>query len=172
MQPLYQLSAVDVRRAQEAGTSRATTIAKLAMPGLSFVGSEHSPGGGVMAVKFTQPRLEALEPKFEAKGIDLDVFRGMGQTDRWVFAGAYREKKPGGGGVVPARAIIEGAISAWEPDESDPAEMQGCNHTFAEVTHYEFILNGVELFYVDFFENVIRMNGVDLFADDRKALGI
>lgn len=172
MQPLYQLTAVDVRRALETGTSRATTIAKLAMPGLKFVGSEHSPGGGVLAVNFAQPRLEAIEPKFEVKGLDLDVFRGLGKPDRWIFAGAYREKKPGGGGVVGARAVIEGAISSWEPDESDPAEFQGCNHTFTEVTHYEFVLDGRELFYIDFFENVLRVNGVDMFADERRALGI
>ncbi|MFP9138690.1 phage major tail tube protein [Devosia sp. XGJD_8] len=172
MQPLYQLTAVDVRRAEEAGTSRATTIAKLAMPGLTFAGSEHSPGGGVLAVKFAQPRLDVIEPKFEVKGLDLDVFRGLGKPDRWIFAGAYREKKPGGGSVVGARAVIEGAISAWEPDESDPAEFQGCNHTITEVTHYEFVLDGRELFYIDFFENVLRVNGVDMFADERRALGI
>lgn len=172
MQPLYQLTAVDVRRATDAGTSRATLITKLAMPGLTFVGSEHSPGGGVISVKYVQPRLEAIEPKFEVKGIDLDIFGGLGKVDRWVFAGAYREKKPGGGRTVAARAIIEGAIAVWEPDESDPAELQGCNHTFAEVTHYEFILDDKELFYVDAWENVLRVNGVDMFADERRALGI
>lgn len=172
MQPLYQLTAVDVRRAEEAGTSRATTITKLALPGLTFAGADHTPGGGVMAVKFAQPRLDAIEPKFEVKGLDLDVFRGLGRPDKWIFAGAYREKKPGGGGTVGARAIIQGAISVWEPDESDPAAFQGCNHTITEVTHYELVLDGVELFYIDFFENVLRVNGVDMFADDRKALGI
>jgi len=171
MQPLYQLTAVDVRRAEETGTSRATLLSKLAMPGLTFASSEYSPGGGVVAVKFTQPRLEAIEPKFEVKGLDLDVFRGLGTRDRWVFASAYREKRPGGGATVGARAIIEGAISAWEPDESDPAELQGCNHTFSEVTHYELSLGGRELFYVDFFERVLRIDGVDMFADERRALG-
>ena len=172
MQPFYQLTAVDVRRAEEAGTSRATTIDKLAMPGLTFAGADHTPGGGVLAVKFAMPRLDALEPKFGSKGLDLDVFRGLGRTDRWIFAGAYREKKPGGGSTVGSRAIIEGAISTWEPDESDPAAFQGCNHTFSEVTHYELVVNGVELFYIDFYENVLRVNGVDMFADDRRALGI
>lgn len=171
MQPLYQLTAVDVRRAEEAGTSRATMISKLALPGLTFAGAEHSPGGGVMAVKFAQPRLEVLEPKFEVKGLDLDVFRGLGVRDRWVFAAAYREKRPGGGSTVGARAVIEGAISVWEPDESDPAEFQGCNHTFTEVTHYELTLGGQELFYVDFFERVLRVNGVDMFEEERRALG-
>lgn len=172
MQSIYQLTAVDVRRAEEAGTSRATTITKLTLPGLVFAGAEHSPGGSVMNVKFSQPRIEALEPKFEAKGLDLDVFRGLGTQDRWVFASAYREKRPGGGAVVPARAIIEGAISTWEPDESDPTEFQGCTHTFTDVTHYELTLGDKELFYVDFYERVLRVNGVDLYAEERQALGI
>lgn len=172
MQPLYQLTAVDVRRAEEAGTSRATTIAKLTLPAFTFAGAEHSPGGGVMAVKFSQPRLGVVEPKFEVKGLDLDVFRGLGVRDRWVFASAYKEQRPGGGTTVGARAVIEGAVSSWEPDESDPAEFQGCNHVFTDVTHYELTLGDRELFYVDFFERVLRVNGVDLFAAERQALGI
>lgn len=171
MQPLYLLTAVDVRRAEETGSSRATTISKLAFPGLKFAGAEHNPGGGVLAVNFAQPRLEALEPKFEAKGIDTDIFRGFGQSSRWTFAGSYREKKAGGGALVAGRGIIEGAVSAWEPDESDPAEFQGCNHSFTEVTHFEFHLADKELFYVDFWERVLRVNGVDLFAEERRALG-
>lgn len=171
MQPLYLLTAVDVRRAEEAGSSRATTISKLAFPSIQFAGAEHNPGGGVLAVNFAQPRLQAMEPKFEAKGIDKDIFRGLGQSGRWTFAGAYREKKPGGGGTVAGRGIIEGAVTMWEPDESDPAAFQGCNHSFTEVTHFEFHLADVELFYVDFWERVCRVNGVDLFADERRALG-
>lgn len=71
----------------------------------------------------------------------------------------------------PARAIIEGAVSTWEPDESSPGDFQGCTHTFSSVTHYEFTLDGEELFYVDFHERIFRRNGVDLFEDVRKALG-
>lgn len=169
--PLYLLTAVDVRRATQADTSRATTISSLTMPGLTFSTGEHNPGGGVMAVNFAMPRIEAPEPAFSAKGIDAEIFTGMGEPERWVFAGAYNKRAPGGGSVVPARAIIEGAITAWEPDESDPAEFQGCTHTFAEVTHYELVLDGVELFYVDSYERVLRVGGKDLFATHRRALG-
>ncbi|MGB3026857.1 phage major tail tube protein [Paradevosia shaoguanensis] len=167
----YLLVAVDVRRALQPGSTRGGLVTKCAVPGIKFVNSEHNPGGGVMAVNFVQPRIEAPEPKFEIKGIDTDIFGGLGQVDRWVFAGAYREKKPGGGGVVPGRCIIEGAISAWEPDESDPTEFQGCNHTFTEVTHCEFHLGDEELFYVDHYERVLRVKGVDIFDPVRRALG-
>lgn len=169
--PLYLLTAVDVRRATESDTSRAITIATLTMPGLTFATGEHNPGGGIGAVNFAVPRIEAPEPAFSAKGIDIEIFSGMGLPERWVFAGSYNRRAPGGGRVVPARAIIEGAITAWEPDESDPAEFQGCTHTFAEVTHYELTVDGEELFYWDWYERVFRRGGVDLFENHRRALG-
>lgn len=167
--PLLLLEAVDLRRATQAGTSRANTIATLTIPPITFVTSEHNPGGGIMAANFAQKRIEALEPAFSAKGLDEDVFRGMGVVDRWSFAAAYRDKQTGR--AIPARGIIEGAITQWEPDESDPTEFQGCNHMFNEVTHFEFLLDGVEWVYFDFWERIARRMGNDLFADVRQALG-
>ena len=169
MQPLYLLTAVDVRRAEQAGSSRATTIAKLTIPSIEFATANHNPGGGVMSVDFALPRIEPLEPAFEIKGIDTDVFRGMGLTDRWTFACAYRDKKANR--AVPARGVIEGAVTQWEPDDSDPEEFQGCTHAFKEVTHFEFLLDGEEKLYFDFWERVARRDGVDLFEEDRRALG-
>lgn len=169
MQPLYLLTAVDVRRAEQAGSSRATTISKLTVPPIKFMSANHNPGGGVMSVDYTLPRIEPLEPAFMSKGIDTDIFSGLGVRDRWVFAGSYRDKKTNI--AVPGRAVIEGAIVEWEPDESDPGEFQGCNHIFREVTHFELLLNGKELWYIDAEERVLRRNGQDLFAADRLALG-
>lgn len=169
MQPLYLLTAVDVRRAEQSGTSRATTISKLTLPAIKFRNTPHDPGGGVMEVEYLLPRIEAVQPAFEVKGFDLDIFNGFGLADRWVFAGSVRDKKTGK--AQPARAIIEGAVAEWEPDEASPTEFLGCNHAIREVTHYEFWLNGTEYWYVDNDERVVRRMGVDLFADDRLALG-
>ena len=170
MQPLYMLTAVDVRRAEEPGTSRLTTIDKLTIPPITYVNASHNPGGSVMGVDFVLPRIEALEPKFSVKGIDRDIFKGLGTRDRWVFAGSWMDVKTGE--VKPGRAVIEGVIAEWEPDESDPAEFQGCTHMLREVTHFEFVLDGDELWYIDFFERVLRADGVDRFADHRRALGV
>ncbi|MDN3719417.1 phage major tail tube protein [Roseibium salinum] len=59
----------------------------------------------------------------------------------------------------------------WEPDESDPEDFQGCNHALKEVTHFELILDGEELYYIDFWERIMRRNGEDLFEGVRGALG-
>ncbi|MEW4459431.1 Phage tail tube protein FII [Labrenzia sp. THAF35] len=169
MQKIYMLTAVDVRRAETPGTSRVHTISKLTIPPIKFATAGHNPGGSVMATDFTLPRIEALEPKFMVKGLDTEVFGGLGERDRWVFAGAYTEKYTGV--QVPARAVIEGAVTQWESDESDPVDFQGCNHALTEVTHFEFTLDGKELFYIDFWERILRRNGVDLFEGVRGALG-
>lgn len=168
-QKLYLLQAVDVRRASQPGNSRAIIISKLALPSIKFKTSNHNPGGGNGEVEFLQPRIEALEPKFEVKGIDTEIFNGMGSVDRWTFAGAYKDKKTGKS--IPARGIIEGAVAEWEPDESDPAEFQGCSHAFKEITHYEFSLNDKSLWYWDWWERANGPAGKDSFAEIRQALG-
>lgn len=166
-QPIL-LVAVDVRRAQVAGSTRANIIDKMTIPAIKFATASHNPGGGVMGVDFVLPRIEAPEPAFSVKGIDEDIFRGLGEVDRWTFAGAYHDRVKG---MIAARGIIEGAIAEWEPDESDPAEFQGCNHVFRQVTHFELHLAGKELWYIDSEERVLRRDGVDLFAGVRRALG-
>jgi len=167
--PLIMLTAVDLRRADRNGTSRAITIAKLTVPSVKFASAEHNPGGGVLGVDFTLPRIEALEPKFDARGIDTEIFASMGERHAWTLAGAYRDKKTNR--VLPARAVIEGVVAEWEPDESDPAEFQGCSHMFREVTHMDLSIDNDELVYVDFWERELRLKGKDIYADERQALG-
>jgi uncharacterized protein len=173
MQPLYILEAVDVRRADQANSSRALTIGKVGLPALKRLSSEHTPGGGVGKVSFAFPQIDLIEPKFEMKGIDLDLLTtfgfAAGSYDKWTFAGAWRDKRSGKS--LPARAIIQGVFAEWESEEFAPGELVGCTHTLKEVTHYEFTLDGKEIWYWDFFENEARSGGVSWFADVRTALG-
>ena len=170
----YIMEAVDVRRAQKPDTTRSKIIKTMALPALTRVTSEMMAGGSIAKLNLSFPQIEALEPKYATHGPDLDMLRNFGlsagsELDRWVFAGSMRVRT---GGVVPARATIEGVVNAWEPDENTPGELMGCNHTFAEVTHYELIIDGEELFYFDDDENIARSGGVDWFAPTRRALGI
>jgi phage tail tube protein FII len=169
MSKLYMLVACDVRRGGEAGSARPNLIAKMALPPIKLMTANHNPGGGVGSVDWTLPRIEPVEPKYEAKGVDDDIFRGFGVRDKWVFSSAYRDQQSGK--IVPARCIIEGAITEWEPDEASPEEYQGCNHMFKEVTHYEFRFNGKEKWYWDFFERELRIDGKDYMKEIKRALG-
>lgn len=170
----YIMEAIDVRRATQPDSSRRKIIKTMALPALTRMTAEMMAGGSIGKMNLSYPQIEALEPKFATFGPDLDILRNFGLAagspmDRWVFAGSMRVRK---GGVVPARAIIEGVVNTWEPDENTPGELMGCNHTLAEVSHYELIIDGEELFYFDDDENVARSGGVDWFAPTRRALGI
>jgi phage tail tube protein FII len=172
-QPLYVMEAVDVRRADQPDSSRAITVNRLVLPPIRRKTSGYAPGGGVGEVNFTFPQIDPVEPTFELKGLDPDIMRHLGfaagQYDKWVFAGSVRKKQ--GGAAIPSRAIIQGVVAAWEPDEFSTGEFFGCNHVLQEVTHYEFHLDGEELWYWDFYEREGRSGGVSWFSDTRTALG-
>lgn len=167
--PVYVLQAVDLRRDSDTSADRSIILNKLTIPAIKLAKAGHSPGGSVLSVDVTLPRLEKIEPAFSVKGVDTDVFTGFGETDRWTFAGAYRNKRTGVS--VPGRCIVEGAVTSWEPDETDPEDFQGCSHAITEVSHFEFYLDGIELIYADVYERILRFKGKDLWAPIREALG-
>ncbi|SNY94051.1 Phage tail tube protein FII [Cohaesibacter sp. ES.047] len=165
----YTYVADDVRRASKPNLSRANITASVAIPPLKLKNATASAGGGVADVNWVMPQAEAPEPKFGTNGPDTDVFAGMGESDVWTFAGAFKKRN---GVFVPARAIIEGIVSEWEPDEMASGEMLKFSHVFQEVTHYEFVFDGNELFYMDVEEREIRFNGKSIMASVNRALGI
>lgn len=169
MLPLYLLTAVDVRLATEPDSSRVDIIEKMTIPPIKLATTPHNPGGGVIAVDYTQPRAEAIEPAFSVKGVDTSIFDTFGRPERWTFAGAYKDKRTGID--HSGRVTIEGVVAEWAPDESSPTEFQGCNHIIKEVTHFNFTLDGKELIYIDNWERVLRFKGQDLYAGTRSALG-
>lgn len=171
--PIYVFEAVDVRRADEPETSRARTIDKLVLPGIKRKTVEFTPGGGIGTVNHVLPQIDAPEPKFSVKGLDLDVLTrmgfGAGQHDKWLFSGAVRDKRTTR--LLPFRAVIEGIVAEWTPDEFSVGEFLGCDHAIHEVTHYELTLDGRELWYWDEDEQEARAGGVSWFAAIRNALG-
>lgn len=171
--PLYIFEAVDVRRADEPDSSRVLTIEKLTLSPIKRLNTSFKPGGGVGEVKLVMPQIEAPEPKFSLKGIDFDIVEKFGFSpgvfDKFVFAASVRRK--GSTTPIPFRAVIQGVISEWEPDEFAVGDLLGCSHVFNEVTHYSMSFGGVEKWYWDYEERVCRSGGVDWFSGTRNALG-
>jgi phage tail tube protein FII len=172
-QPLYVFEAVDVRRADEPESSRARTINRLALAAIVRKKVEFTAGGGIGTVNYTLPMIDAPQPKFSVKGLDVDVMTRMGFAgglhDKWVFSGAVRDKRAGK--VLPFRAVIQGVVSEWTPDEFTAGDFLGCDHSIDEVTHYELTLDGKELWYWDEDEQEARSGGISWFAEIRNALG-
>ena len=166
-QDLLVFQASDVRSTSEPDISRANIISTVAIPPIKL--KTASTSGGVADVNWTMPQIEAPEPKFGTNGPDGAIFTGMGKTDQWTFAGAFTKTN---GVIVPVKAIIEGIIAEWEPDEQTPGELMKCSHVFQQVTHYELLLSGDEQFYFDWAERALRIGGTDLIGGINKALGL
>ncbi|SMD09964.1 hypothetical protein SAMN06297251_12715 [Fulvimarina manganoxydans] len=168
--PLLVLEGVDIRRVSQTGQSRANIINKMTVPPLKKKTVSHDGGGANLEVNYALRRIEALEPAF-ASPFDISLFDGFGEVDQWIMAGVYRDTD-NGHRMLPFRAIVTGVLNAWEPSETDPAEMQDCNWMFAEVTDYQATLDGQEFIYVSLRERATRYLGKDIFGDFNAALGI
>ncbi len=148
--PLLINGDIDLRLVSSPDDSRANILTKLFLPSFKLLTVNHNPGGGVGAMDVVKPRTEAFEPKAEVKGIDETLTDKIGQHEEWVFAGNYR-KMPGNI-WLPIRGFITATLTEWEPDEQGADDLQGCNHAFKEVSHYEVILDGKRVLYWDFWE--------------------
>lgn len=172
----YVLTGVDVRRVADPESSRIRIINSLTAPALKNKTIGHTHGGGIGAVEYVIPAMEAFAPTFETLGPDLDSLAAVGlitgSTDLWVFAGAYLKR--GAAKPIASRIIIGGTVA--EVDEGSHGaggvDKQVTKHAIHSVTHYERHIEGKEWIYWDFDEMIFRVNGSDVFADQRAALGI
>lgn len=172
----YVLTGVDVRRAADPDSSRVKIINSFTAPAIKNKTIAHTHGGGIGSVDFVLPTLEAFAPTFETMGPDLDSLSAVGlisgTTDTWVFAGAYVRR--GAAKPVASRIIISGTVS--EIDEGSHSagggDKQVTKHSIHNVTHYERHIDGKEWIYWDFDQMIFRVNGTDVFAGQRAALGI
>jgi len=174
MQDILIIEEVDVRRADDATDSKVLTLNKMGIPKLTRKEAEHTPGGGVGSIAFLLPMLNAFEPMFAVKGLDLDILRKFGFTagrfDKWTFAGTLRNKRTNV--LVPVRMTIQGIIAEWSPGEHTPGELIDCDHTMKEVSYVDLFINGEEIFAWSFYGRFARNGGEDWFAEYRNALGV
>ncbi len=161
------LDRVDVRRSGVAGSGRPNIVAKFVIPPIRMKNVTRTAGGGVADIDYVQYRLQAIEPAATIHGFDSDLLPGV--KDRYTLAASLRIRKTGL--LVPLRCEIEGIIAEWAPDEGDPAQFNGCNSTWKEVTHFELTIDGQEWWYVDEDEGEIRRMGKSLTEASRRALG-
>lgn len=172
--PLHIFEGVNMWRSDsQEDTGRAISLVKLGIPAIKWKTAGYAPAGGGAEVNFQTKTLEPIEPKFEMKGIDPDFLSKIGfhsgLHDKFTFAGAVRNKQT----LVlqPMRCIIQGVVNSVEHDEYSAGELAGCNYALTEVVHFELKLNGVELFYFDFYTREGRSGGVSFMDELNNVLG-
>lgn len=173
-QDILIIETVDVRRADDPEDSKVFTLTKVGLPKLKRKKAEHTPGGGVGSVNFLLPMLDAFEPTFSTKGLDLQVLRefgfAAGKFDRWTFAASLRNKRTRA--LLPVRFTIEGIVSDWSPGDHTPGELLDCDHTMDEVTYMDLKIDGELISLWDFYGRQGISGGEDWFAEYRAALGV
>lgn len=154
------------------GRGYAGRISMLQLPKLT-VKTEDYRGGGMDGTARIDMGLEPMEAMLESNAIDADLLQswgvGEGNLTPWTFRGAVAD---GVGGTVKAVvAEIRGYCSEldlgdWKPGEVVPMKCK------VEARYYKLQHDGVVAHEVDV-DNMVRIvNGTDVLAAQRTALGI
>lgn len=174
MQDILIMEEVDARRTSDPDDSRVLTLTKFGLPKPTRKKVEHTPGGGVGSKNYLLPMLDAFEPTFSVKGIDIGTLQAFGFTagsfDTWTFAATIRNKRTNK--LLPFRCFIRGIVADWSPAEHTPGDLIDCDHTLAEVGMVRYELDGVLMFHWDFDARIFNPGSGDIFAEYRVALGV
>jgi hypothetical protein len=149
------------------------TLEEVALPTLQEMYQDHHPGGSRVAIEVAVG-IEKLTASFKTKGIDPDLYAQFGGNSRrentYTAYGVLRDKRTGN--LSQLKAILRGRLGQIEPDAMKRGELSGHGYAINEVMHYELHIGGAEVMYWDFFTQVLRQNGTDQTAEERRLLGI
>jgi uncharacterized protein len=149
-------------------------LMELKLPEPTLINQDHMGGGSVMKMGFSMNALEKLEPTFKLAGFNPERLKqfGLNTPYRQIFSvyGVIRDKRSGR--AIEAKAIIEAKLAKMTPDAFQRGEMMNHDYALQEVASYSLTVGGSEIFYVDFFTNVYRTDGVDRFADVNSILRV
>jgi hypothetical protein len=116
---------------------------------------------------------DGLKIEWTVGGLDLISLRQFGVTDasgvplRW--AGAYQQDDTGA--VIAVEVIARGRHETYSFGDAEVGE--DTEHTITTVcTYYKLIVAGVEEIEIDLLGMVFKVNGKDILAEQRKAIGL
>ncbi len=153
--------------------SKHLTITELQLPNLQEKYQDHHPGGSRVAIEIGLG-IDKLAATFKLAGFDPELYTqfGVGSRSKNTFTGygVLRDKRSGA--VSQAKAVMRGRLGQIEADAFQRGELTGHNYGINEILHYELHIAGKEILYWDFFTQVLRQDGIDQNADERRILGI
>lgn len=132
-------------------------------------------GGGMNGPAFADLGLSDDGIKFEWKlgGLDLQVLKQWGAIRAdgvpLRFAGAYQDDATGE--VIGLEIQVRGRHETIEMGDAAPGEDTEHSVTTA-CTYYKLSVNGEEVIEIDVLNFIERVDGKDLLAEQRKALGL
>lgn len=132
-------------------------------------------GGGMMGAANIHMGLEdgALDTSFTFGGLEADLIKRMGIAKidgvQLRFAGSFQRDDTGE--VVAVEIVQRGRFK-----ENDRGTFKSGDNSQSKVsmvnTYYKETMNGVELCEIDLLNMIWKVDGVDLMAEHRKAIGL
>ncbi|MGE7139656.1 phage major tail tube protein [Luteibacter sp. NPDC031894] len=116
--------------------------------------------------------MDELQVTVTTNGYRLDALSAFGATTvdavGWRFMGAYQNDATGQLDAV--EVYMRGRYSEIDPGDAKAQTVSEWKYTF-EPAVYRISINGLEVIFIDSLANVVRINGVDIKAAERAALG-
>lgn len=154
------------------GNSYMGQVAEFALPKLSRKFEEWR-GGGMNGPVPVDLGIEKLESEMTLGGFHRQVFKQFGTTKAdgvmLRFAGAYQHEDTGA--VDAIEVVIRG-----RHQEIDAGKAKGGDNTELKVksglSYYKLSVNGIVLIEIDLLNMVEIVNGIDILAAQRRAIGL
>lgn len=116
---------------------------------------------------------DGIQFEWKLGGLDLIVLKQFGAVKadgvplRW--AGAYQQDDTGE--VTAVEIVVRGRHETIEMGDAQPGE--DTEHSVTTTcSYYKLIVNGEEVIEIDLLNFIEKIDGVDMLAEQRKALGI
>lgn len=155
-----------------AGQSYMGEVAEITLPKLGRKLEGHRGGGMNGEVKIDLGQ-QALELELSCAGIMQQVFEQYGTTKvdgvMLRFAGAYQRDDTGA--VDAVEVVVRGRHEEIDMGKGKPGDKTDFKVKSA-LSYYKLSINGKVLVEIDLLNFVEMVNGVDILAEQRKAIGL
>lgn len=176
MSTIYEMTAAAIFTDEDPTKAHHLDLENVKIPALSERSKDHTPGGGVMSVKFGMRSIEPITIDFKLKGINPRTMAQFGintpNRRRYTVRGNVIDMRTGE--EIASKAIVEGRILSVDIDQFSRDSGVSTGYRLDEIVHYEFHLGNDEIYYFNFWEGPsgFRVNGVSTFLSMTRNLGL
>ncbi len=168
------------------GTSTYLTLRQLKLPNMEENYVEHVGGGAIAAIEFFT-HINRLECTFTLAGWQPRVMGLLAkgnisrEAQRYAAYGVIREQRTGA--AMKSVAHIWGRLGAVNPGAFRKGDLMEHDFTIKGITHYELLVEEIvspdgsqrqmtQLYYWDYFENQLVVDGVPVFEQENAIMGL
>ncbi len=130
-------------------------------------------GGGMLGEVEIDLGLEKLELEQEIGGFCLDAYKQFGVTTidgvMLRFAGSYQRDDTGA--VQAVEVVVRGRHKEIDPGDSKSGD-KGKTVVKSALTYYKLTVDGKEVLEIDILSFIYKVDGNDVLAEHRKAIGL